>query len=276
MRWSPQLEDACSILSAVGRSDDDKVLVVLTRLARILLDTSETALQVNDDPLLHMQASLSIRPLKSSLDLLKATLTEAQLRHSKSFFSQCLVRAYSSMIDTIVVYMHCTEAAIYELALVQPVGFLSPGLLNHDQLRIQHLTSCLQTCKVCIEVFLAASLINITTPSMLAFSYCLRIPYRIFTMQDSGLDQALMRSMLDPAECLERAAVEADKANTVLKLETGEDSALKDAAEMMRAFLPQWRVPDLSVDDTCTSNSGADMLLMDFPDDFWLEGMINL
>jgi hypothetical protein len=179
------------------------------------------------------------------------------------------------MIDTIVVYMHCTEAVIYELALVQPVSFLSLGLLNHDQLRIQHLTSCLQACKVGVDVFLATSLINITTPSMLAFSCCIRIPYRIFTMQDSGLDQALVRSMLDPAECLERAAVEADKANTVLKLETGEDSALKDAAEMMRAFLPQWRVPTFSVDDTCASSGAADML-MDFPDDFWLEGMINL
>jgi hypothetical protein len=89
MRWSPQLENACSILSAIGRSEEDKVLVVLARLARILLDASETALQACDDPLLHMQASLAIRPLKTSLDILKATFSEAQLRHSKSVFSQC-------------------------------------------------------------------------------------------------------------------------------------------------------------------------------------------
>jgi hypothetical protein len=276
MRWSPHLEDACRILSAIDRSEADKVLVILARLARILLEASEIALQSSNDQMLYMQATLAIRPLKSSLDLLKGSLTGAQLRHGKYTQVQWDAGADNSVIDTVAVYMHCTEAAIYELALVQPVGLISQGLLNHDQLRIQHLTSCLQACKACIEVFLATNLLNITTPSMLAFSHCLKIPYRILTMENSDLDHTFVRTILDPVECLERAAIEADKVNTVLKLETGEDSAFKDAAETIRAFLPQWRVSSLSMDDIGASSSAADMLLMDFSDDLWLAGMINL
>jgi hypothetical protein len=83
MRWSPRLEDACRILSAADRSEGDRILVVLTRIARILLDASETAREASDDPTLAMQIAVAIRPLKSSLDLLKSTLTEEQLRHSK-------------------------------------------------------------------------------------------------------------------------------------------------------------------------------------------------
>lgn len=83
MRWSPRLEDACRILSAAERSEADKLLVVLVRSSRILLEASEIALQSSDDPMLCMQASLAIRPLKSSLDLLKGSLTESQLRHGK-------------------------------------------------------------------------------------------------------------------------------------------------------------------------------------------------
>lgn len=85
-----------------------------------------------------------------------------------------------------------------------------------------------------------------------------------------------MKTVLDPAECLERAAIEADKVNTVLKFETGEDSTFKDAAETIRAFLPQWRVPEFPIGDAGASSNAADMVLMDFSDDLWLAGMINL
>ena len=118
---------------------------------------------------------------------------------------------------------------------------------------------------------------------MIMFGYCVKLSYCLLTLQNKGWDTALARMTLDPAQVFERAIEHCENTNNALKLETGEDSIFKQAAETMRATAPRWRVP---IEQDATSlgldslTSGIDFGVIDLPslefsDDFWLNSACN-
>jgi hypothetical protein len=84
MRWSSQLESACSILAAHNEAEGDRVLVALARLAKVALDAGDIYREVSDNPDTTIHPAFSIAPLKCSLNHTKEMLTAEQLQHSKS------------------------------------------------------------------------------------------------------------------------------------------------------------------------------------------------
>jgi hypothetical protein len=84
MRWSSQLESACSILQAHSEAEGDQILVALARLAKVALEAGDIYRQVSDDPDTTIHPAFSIAPLKCSLNQTKQTLTPEQLQHSES------------------------------------------------------------------------------------------------------------------------------------------------------------------------------------------------
>lgn len=83
MKWSSQLESACTILSAHREVDGDQILVALARLSKVALEAGEIYRQVSDDPDATIHPAFSIAPLKCSLRQTKDMLTPEQLQHSK-------------------------------------------------------------------------------------------------------------------------------------------------------------------------------------------------
>src|SRR5690242_486743 len=83
MRWSSQLESACSTLSAHSEVEGDQVLVALARLAKVALEAGDIYRQVTDDSDTTVHPEFSIAPLKCSLNQTKNMLNPEQLQHSK-------------------------------------------------------------------------------------------------------------------------------------------------------------------------------------------------
>ncbi|UPX20869.1 uncharacterized protein EKO05_0011083 [Ascochyta rabiei] len=260
MRWSSQLESACCILSAHSEVEGDLILVALARLSKVALEAGDVYRQVSDDPNSTVHPAFSIMPLKCSLHQAKDSLTSEQLQHS-----------------SVITYIYAAEAAIYELALLQPTTLLM-RYCDHDLKRIEYLTGLLQTCKACTEHFLAFDLDRITAPMMIMFGYCVKLSYCLLTLQNRGWDTALARLTMDPSLVFERAVQHCENTNDLLKLETGQDSIFKQAADTMRATAPRWRVPteqDTTSLDLDSLASGIDFGVIDLPslefsDDFWL------
>ncbi|KAF1361021.1 hypothetical protein EJ07DRAFT_113503 [Lizonia empirigonia] len=263
MRWSAQLESACRILSVHSEVEGDRILVALARFSKVALEAGDVYRQVSDDPDTTIHPVFSITPLKSSLNQTKDTLTSEQLQH-------------------IITYMYAAEAAIYELALLQPTTLLM-HYCDHNLRRVEYLTGLLQTCKACIEHFLVFDLSHITAPMMIMFGYYVKLSYCLLTLQNEGWDTALARITLDPAVIFERAVAHCENVNTALTFQTGEDSIFKQAAEMMRATAPRWRVPveqDTASLGLDSLTLGVDFAMIDLPsleflDDFWLTGECN-
>lgn len=151
---------------------------------------------------------------------------------------------------------------------------------DHNIKRIEYLTGLLQTCKACVEHLLVFDFIHLTAPMMIMFGYCIKLSYCLLTLQNKGWDTALARAIMDPALVFERAIEQTEKANNALKLETGEDSIFKQAAEIMKATAPWWRVPveqdttSLGLDSFTVGNDNSilEMPLLEFSDDFWFTG----
>ena len=185
-------------------------------------------------------------------------------------------------LGSVVTYIYAAEAAIYELALLQPPTPLM-RYCDHNLKRIEYLTGLLQTCKGCTEHFLAFDLRHITAPMMIVFGYSMKLCYSLLTLQISGWDTAMARMTLDPATCFERAIDHCEQTNNALKFETGEDSIFKQAAETMRSSASQWRLPTERRDPSLGLDafaSGADFGLVDLPslefsEDFWLNTNCN-
>jgi hypothetical protein len=277
MRWSSQLESACSILHAHSEAEGDQILVALARLAKVALEAGDIYRQVSDDPDTTIHPAFSIAPLKCSLNQTKETLSPEQLQHSKSTKSISPLCHLTLETGTVIAYLHAAEASIYELALLQPPTLLM-RYCDHNLKRIEYLTGLLQTCKACTEHFLAFDLSHITAPMMIMFGYSVKLCYCLLTLQMNGWDTAMARLTLDPAVCFERAIQHCESTDAALRLETGEDSMFKQAAETMRATAPQWRVPAGQNDPSLgleALTSAHDFSLMDLPnlefsEDFWL------
>lgn len=277
MRWSSQLDSACSILSAHREVEGDQILVALARLSKVALEAGDIYRQGSDDPDTTIHPAFSIGPLKCSLNQTKEMLTPEQLQHSKLNNSLQHGQPPNFQLGSVITYIYAAEAAIYELALLQPPTLLM-RYCDHNLKRIEYLTGLLQTCKACTEHYLAFDLRHLTAPMMIMFGYSVKLLYCLLTLQCKGWDTSLVRATMDPAMCFERAIEHCEETNNALKFETGEDSIFKQAAETMRATAPQWRVPverdtpSLGLDSLA---AGADFNLIDLPslefsEDFWL------
>lgn len=184
---------------------------------------------------------------------------------------------------TVIAYLYAAEASIYELALLQPPTLLM-RYCDHNLKRIEYLTGLLQTCKACTEHFLVFELSHLTAPMMIMFGYSIKLCYCLLTLQMTGWDTAMARMNMDPAICFERAIQHCENTNAALKLETGEDSIFKQAAETMRVTAPQWKVPVEGQDASLgleSLTSGNEFNLIDVPslefsEDFWLNIPCNL
>lgn len=282
MRWSAQLESACRILSAHSEVEGDRILVALARFSKVALEAGDVYRQVSDDPDTTIHPVFSITPLKSSLNQTKDTLTSEQLQHSKLDNPPQHYTPPNMPSGSVITYLYAAEAAIYELALLQPTTLLM-RYCDHNLRRVEYLTGLLQTCKACTEHFLVSDLGHITAPMMIMFGYCVKLSYCLLTLQNEGWDTALARVTLDPAVVFERAVERCENFNTALTLQTGEDSIFKQAAETMRATAPRWRVPveqDTASLGLDSLTPGVDFAMIDLPslefsDDFWLTGPGN-
>ncbi|KAJ4368085.1 hypothetical protein N0V83_006440 [Neocucurbitaria cava] len=230
-----------------------------------MINAAKVARRASDDPRLAEHAVHTIGPLKSSLDSLKRTLTTESLEHS-----------------TILAYLYNAEVNIYELSLLQnPPSYQYPS----DFKRIEYLTSCLQSCKAGISYYLESDtdMAYIPGPCMLIFAYSIKIVYKLGTLHhDSGWDASAVRETVDTVSALEQAAAVAERSNTRIKEETGEDSILATAAATLRSTAPNWRIPeqDMAVDGATvmadwSGGVGLDPSIIDFSDNIWFSGSFD-
>lgn len=150
--------------------------------------------------------------------------------------------------------------------------------------RVEYLLACLETCKSCCNFTLAGDVIDISATSMLIFPHCLKLVYKLALLKDvPGWDPTLVTATVDIVQCLEQMAVRAENANAKYKEETGEDSLFGEAAVMLRATAPNWRIPTDDQEQTAGDVSatawncdiGGDFTLANFANDFWLSGPLN-
>lgn len=83
MRWTSQLDSACSILSAHNEVEGDRILVALARLSKVALEAGEIYRQVSEDSDTTIHPAFSIAPLKCSLNQTREMLSPEQLQHGK-------------------------------------------------------------------------------------------------------------------------------------------------------------------------------------------------
>lgn len=265
MPWSPHIEELCTKLALDEEYEGDLILISITRISRVALNAAEIARQAIDDPEFSKHIILTIKTLEVALDNLKSMLTADQLQH-----------------NTVLAFLHNTEVAVYELALLQQSNLnLSPQHPSNYKC-ITYLASCLETCKACTDCFLMADIAYISMPSMVIFMSCIRVLYKLSTLQEPAWNTSLVCSTVDIVQCLQQAAAAIEQSNDKLKQEIGEDSVLAATAVTMRSIAPNWRIPDQDIalrDSTAVgpwcSADGVDMSMMDFSDDFWLHGTFN-
>jgi hypothetical protein len=142
----------------------------------------------------------------------------------------------------------------------------------------------LQTCKACQDHALTGDVMSLTAPSMLIWSYCCKILYRLSSIKGiPGWDPTIVQSTIDIVQCLERFAEIAERANAEYKAQTGEETLFGSAAETLRAVAPNWKLPTSEHDDAMGSAAdgwysgiGGDAGMLDFSSDFWMPSAFNL
>ncbi len=279
MHWSSQIDEACDKLSKDQECDGDRIIVTIARISRIIVQAAEVFRRASDDQQFAKHVVAHIGPLATALDTLKSTLMPEQLQQNRpSMPASCLI-AHKQIPDVIMAYLFGAEIAIHELALLQPANTDSTHAHSLDYKRLDSLSVCLQISKACIDHFLGTPVSKLIGPVMLNFTYCLKIIYKLSTLQDPVWDTRLVRATVDLEHVIQECAKAADQGNEELKQQTGEDSVLVAAAETMRSTASHWKVPEESIEPTAagmmpTWNTGeiADMTFMDFSDDFWLQG----
>jgi hypothetical protein len=144
--------------------------------------------------------------------------------------------------------------------------------------------ACLQLCKQCTEQYLNLDFINITTPTSLVFTHCLRNLHKLATLPDAGWDPTIVRQTVNIVGLLDLCAAGAERVDVKLKEETGEDSVFAMAAKSVRdSAPPNWRMPNPELQnggDTVmegwTGNEALDLPFVDFSDDFWVNAPFYL
>ncbi|RMZ72503.1 Zn(II)2Cys6 transcription factor [Pyrenophora seminiperda CCB06] len=271
MLWSPQCEEACEYLAKNNECEGDVVLVSLARLAKVAIYAMEVSRRASEDASFAQHVTMAIEPLKLALHNLQVSFSPGTLQHR-----------------TVIASTFTAEVAIYELALLESPASNKPSLSSKHPLfvtrRVEYLLACLEACRSCCDYTLAGDIRDISVTSMLIFPYCLKVVYKLAVLKDvPGWDPAIATARVDILHCLEQIAVIAEDANAKYKEETGEDSVFREAAVMLRATAPNWRVPTVeqeqAVGDVSATAWNADISgdfsLADFANDFWLSGPMN-
>ncbi|KAI4942277.1 hypothetical protein J4E91_010251 [Alternaria rosae] len=265
--WSSQMEDACDSLSADAECEGDVILVAAAHLTKIAVSAAEVSRRASDDHNTARHAMMAIDPLILSLNNFKKSLPVEQLQHW-----------------VIIGLIQTAQVVIYDLALLKtPTDELPLSHLAFEPRRIEYFMELLETSKTCREHALTGGIIGLTAPSMLVFSYCIKILYRFSSLK--GIPDwipPIVQSSFDIVQCLERFAEIAEQANTEFKAQTGEDSLFAAAAETLRAMAPNWKLPTSGHDDAMGSTANGwnggfgDVGVMDFSSDFWMPSVFNL
>lgn len=160
---------------------------------------------------------------------------------------------------------------------MQPPTLTQTPNLTIDYRRSDFLMACLAACRTCTEFYLSLDFLHISGSFKLLFGYCIKVIFKLATFQDPIWDTSVVRETVDILGLVERCAIAAERANTTLKAETGEDSVFSTAAKTLRDTAPQWKVPghtvasgNLAVVEGWMGDGGMDMSMMDWSDNFWL------
>jgi hypothetical protein len=84
MPWSSQLEDDCDSLASQSETEGDAILIALVQISRIGMHAAEANQSIYDKYENCKLATLYVAQLKSSLYLIRSTLSVQQTQHSKS------------------------------------------------------------------------------------------------------------------------------------------------------------------------------------------------
>ncbi|CAN9246467.1 unnamed protein product [Alternaria alternata] len=267
MLWSSQMEDACDCLSKGRESQEDGILAASARLAKIAISAAEVSRRASGDPSTARYAMIAIDPLTLALSNFQRSLAPECLQHW-----------------LIIGLTQTAQVAIYELALLRSsTTEMAVSQLAFDSKRIGYLMELLQTCKACRDHALAGDTMSLTAPSMLIWSYCCKILFRLSSIKGAaGWDPTIVQSTVDIVQCLEQLAEIAERANSEYKAQTGEESLFAAAAETLRAKAPNWKLPTREHDNIMDSaadgwNNGliGDIGMMDFSSDFWMPSAFN-
>ncbi|KAF2829542.1 hypothetical protein CC86DRAFT_287082 [Ophiobolus disseminans] len=264
MQWSPQLEIDCDQLVSEKESEGDSLLVSLARISRICHQAAEVSRHLSNNSSSGTHTALHIAPLIASLDRLRSTFSEDQLRH-----------------ESVTAYITTTEVVIYELALIHPSNQIARSSSMLDHRRTDYLMACFQACKSCTELFSAYGLVSSTTPTNVIIAYGLKVLHRLATLDDPGWDPTIVHQAVDIVGLLERCAAIAEEANAKLKAELGEDSVFLLAAQQLRNSAPNWSLPSQQPHTRDSTMEGwtseaLDLPSIDFSDEFWLNATFNL
>lgn len=84
MPWLPQINEDCAKLSAHAETPGDGVLVDIVRICRSSQQVFEISRHVTERPIDAEHIAMHVGPLLASFEQLKSTLSEPQLKNSKS------------------------------------------------------------------------------------------------------------------------------------------------------------------------------------------------
>ncbi|KAL1798980.1 hypothetical protein ACET3X_003017 [Alternaria dauci] len=268
MLWSSQMEDACDVLNKDRESKEDGILVASARLAKIAISAAEVSRRAADDPSTARHAVIAIDPLILALG-----------NFQKSLASECLQHWL------IIGLVQTTQVAIYDLALLGlSTAEMAASHLAFESKRIEYLMELLRTCEACRDHALTGDVMSITAPSMLIWSYCCKVLYRLASIKEvPGWDPTIVQSTVDIVQCLEQLADIAERANAEYKAQTGEETLFAAAAETLRAIAPNWKLPTSEHDNVVDSAAEGwnvaivgDMGMLDFSSDLWMPSAFNL
>ncbi|KAG9193099.1 hypothetical protein G6011_03134 [Alternaria panax] len=254
------MEDACDNLTTSQEWEGDGILVATARLAKIAISAAEVSRRASDDPSTARHAMMAIEPLLLALGNLQRSLAPECLQHW-----------------LIIGFIQTAQVAIYDLALLRSSSIELPAShLTFESRRIEYLMELLQTCKACRDHALTSDVMSLTAPSILVWSYCCKIVYRLSSIKGiPGWDPTNVQSNFDIVQCLEQFAEMAERVNTEFKAKSGEDTLFAAAAETLRAMAPNWKLPT-SEHDEATAIPRITSEFHPLPDVGWYIGAFAL
>ncbi|KAF2259732.1 hypothetical protein CC78DRAFT_548056 [Lojkania enalia] len=258
MRWVPQMDDSLEKLSMEEEYPEDKIIVAITRIARVTSEALQLTKRALEEPDCAESLLLHIKCLQTSIEKEKSIMPIEMLQN----------KIVSSFI-------YNAEAVIYSAALPHTIP-LKP---NHpyEFRRIQYLHSCLQAVKSCLENFLSISQSQHIGISMIVwtqFSHSLQTLYYLCMLDYPGWDREAARATADPVLCMERAIVIFEQMHADMGIE--DDSVLTRGIQAMKMTVPVWRAAVDKSTSGSTAPVGGNMAMMDptlmeMPDDVFAD-----
>ncbi|KAH7117077.1 hypothetical protein B0J11DRAFT_108797 [Dendryphion nanum] len=263
MQWDLNVEEAASSLQSRPECPDDELLVAMSRISRIIDDTTKLMRLPVDEvgPLL-----MHVKPLLESLDRLKSTISQVVLSN-----------------NTVHSYLISCEMTIYELALFR--SSVTNSEKTYDFRRIEYLNSCLKAARACTDHFFAFDVESIIGMNFFLTLHCLqglRTLYRLSIFDELGWDRAAVRRTSDVIAYLQRFVTLAETVHRQLSGCVSPDFKMWSAsAEKLKSVIPLWKAGlDKADGITARPNENVeeitlDPMILDFLDDSWYTDIFN-